>query len=1177
MFLFQKPRRCSFVLFISVVELLAGYEAIPASSDNVFKVLPKSQDVNQGRSAILQCSLKTEFVDSYTLSWLEDGKEIKNGRRRHVGSDGYLHLDTVDKDLDSGKFQCLATNIKDSLDEQVTDPVTLNIKWVEVGAVTLRVPAGNTDILPGARVVLKCNVTGKPAPQNKDISWFLNEKDVNKLLERNIIVNRGRLVIEKAQLGMYDGTYSCCATVGLLEKKCSVDNYDLYVRDIAVPLLVTPPEDVIVRLSGNAKFVCDFDSIPPPTIEWSRDADILKPKTGKDCRICEFPNGTLIINDVKERFQGKYTCKAAGIKGDEMSASATLSIAYIDDFSNPQEEIEFLDLGNDLEKVCDPPNALPPANIIWFKNGKRIAISDESASPRVTVSGRTLVILSIQASDEGKYSCVAENMAGNVKKFFIFRIRSAPILKSELVSRTEKEGDDVTLRCHVDSVPEPFYTWYQNSTLLKSDPHYSMTDNELKINGIMMKDAANYQCLAQNALGHVSSTAFIHVEEQLKFDPLPMDTCAEIGTRSEIVCGARGVKNPSVSWTVKLITGGSTIEDQYKIITDGDGKANKTLVFLDPKPGDAWEAFCTANEVDNTLSSKTKRIFVSVGRRPEIIVPPQGATVFTGTPFRLDCKIGPKLSWDLSKVHWTVYSSNSSKTFSSRNNSEEVSYHNIMNNGSFYIKNVSKVDSATYLCSYTDCGITVQAEAVLDVAERDNPITSSSEPGDNFDDNGTPQYKKIQTIALAVGSSVAYLILTIAIIVYCRRKNQHNKNVAKGSESNVEEINGEMEERLMSNGFSSQVKGQTKKNGVAMLMEPVIHLNDEIESLQYDSNNLERITVIGSGNFGEVFLSKAPGLFPNLTEDILVMVKELQPLHLEKESNHSANNCSMIVNDETSEKSRHFEFNREIRLLYMTKHENVVKLLGVCSKYTDSPTNPDHLITEYLEWGILKLCLQASKEGKLQRFNKLIKMRMCCQIAAGLDHLTKLGLTHQDVATRNCVISSKMLIKLSVLSLTEEGFENEYTLHNGKLSPIRWMAPESLLENKIELQSDVWSFGVTCWEIFTFGETPYSDLTDKNFLDAMQEGHLPTLPPLENSKRITSLISKCCHENPASRPEFHQIVKKLQSILGLDAKSEKPAVTSSRETEVDVEQPLLSSSAQQDLEVQSNVNLEVKT
>lgn len=56
-------------------------------------------------------------------------------------------------------------------------------------------------------------------------------------------------------------------------------------------------------------------------------------------------------------------------------------------------------------------------------------------------------------------------------------------------------------------------------------------------------------------------------------------------------------------------------------------------------------------------------------------------------------------------------------------------------------------------------------------------------------------------------------------------------------------------------------------------------------------------------------------------------------------------------------------------------------------------------------------------------FRDFFQMRMCCQVAAGLEHLTKLGLVHQDVAARNCVISSKMLIKLTVLSLSKEGFE----------------------------------------------------------------------------------------------------------------------------------------------------------
>lgn len=64
------------------------------------------------------------------------------------------------------------------------------------------------------------------------------------------------------------------------------------------------------------------------------------------------------------------------------------------------------------------------------------------------------------------------------------------------------------------------------------------------------------------------------------------------------------------------------------------------------------------------------------------------------------------------------------------------------------------------------------------------------------------------------------------------------------------------------------------------------------------------------------------------------------------------------------------------------------------------------------------------------------------------------------------------------------------------------------------------------------------------FSPECQSEHPPTLPPLDNSKRITSLITKCCHPSPESRPEFHQIVRKLQSILGSEPRTAAASVAS---------------------------------
>ena len=117
-------------------------------------------------------------------------------------------------------------------------------------------------------------------------------------------------------------------------------------------------------------------------------------------------------------------------------------------------------------------------------------------------------------------------------------------------------------------------------------------------------------------------------------------------------------------------------------------------------------------------------------------------------------------------------------------------------------------------------------------------------------------------------------------------------------------------------------------------------------------------------------------------------------------------------------------------------------------------------------------------------------------------------------------------------------------LHNkdyykgGGLLPINWMSPESLSEAKFTTQSDVWSFGVLIWEIFTYGQRPYYD--KKTFSEVIyyichRKGHLeiPTLCPTT----LNNLLLKCWNFHPENRPSFAAILE-VTTKLSIDIREE---------------------------------------
>uniref|UniRef100_A0A3Q2EFE3 receptor protein-tyrosine kinase n=1 Tax=Cyprinodon variegatus TaxID=28743 RepID=A0A3Q2EFE3_CYPVA len=197
---------------------------------------------------------------------------------------------------------------------------------------------------------------------------------------------------------------------------------------------------------------------------------------------------------------------------------------------------------------------------------------------------------------------------------------------------------------------------------------------------------------------------------------------------------------------------------------------------------------------------------------------------------------------------------------------------------------------------------------------------------------------------------------------------------------------------------------------------------------------------------------------------------------------------------------------------------------------------PVMIITEYMENGSLDAFLRKN-DG---RFTVIQLVGILRGIASGMKYLSDMSYVHRDLAARNILVNSNLVCKVSDFGMSrvlEDDPEAAYTtrvspgiqLQGGKI-PIRWTAPEAIAYRKFTSASDVWSYGVVMWEVMSYGERPYWDMSNQDVIKAIDEGYrLP--PPMDCPVALHQLMLDCWQRERADRPKFGQIVNMLDKLI----------------------------------------------
>ncbi|KAM3857415.1 non-receptor tyrosine-protein kinase TNK1 [Diretmus argenteus] len=210
------------------------------------------------------------------------------------------------------------------------------------------------------------------------------------------------------------------------------------------------------------------------------------------------------------------------------------------------------------------------------------------------------------------------------------------------------------------------------------------------------------------------------------------------------------------------------------------------------------------------------------------------------------------------------------------------------------------------------------------------------------------------------------------------------------------------------------------------------------------------------------------------------------------------------------------DFLQEVTTMQCLDHPNIIRLYGVVL------TQPLKMVTELAALGSLYDTLRSRQyEYPLARL-----WLFATQIAAGMDYLESRRFIHRDLAARNVLLASRELVKIGDFGLMR-GLHHDtdhYVMTAHRRIPFAWCAPESLRVGTFSHSSDVWMFGVTLWEMFTYCEEPWLGLNGRQIVWRVErEGERLDRPP-DCPQELYGVMRKCWACNPADRPNFSQLI-----------------------------------------------------
>ncbi|XP_031682612.1 neural cell adhesion molecule 1 isoform X3 [Oncorhynchus kisutch] len=413
------------------------------------------------------------------------------------------------------------------------------------------------EISMGESKFFLCEVVGDV----KDIDWYAPNGE--KLLpnRQDILVNRNdesssTLTIYNANVDNA-GIYKCVAKNGDKESQGTV-NVKIFQK-ITFKNAPSPQE---FNEGDDADIICDVVSSPPADIIWKHKGS--KIQVAKDVRFKILTNNHLQIRGIKKTDEGAYTCEARVMTRGEIDLKIIKVIVNVlPSIRTRQSEMNATaDVNQSVMLACDA-DGFPEPTVTWARNNIVLESDDKYG---LNNDGSELIIKDVKKVDEGDYTCIARNKAGEKEEEVSLNVFVQPKI-TYLVNQTASELEEqITLTCEASGDPTPTITWSfgrriftegEQASWTRPETYESLDGNvvvrsharvsSLTLKYVQFTDAGHYLCTARNSIGQDQQTMYLEVRYAPKIQGSVTVYTWE-GNAANISCEVLAHPGASVVW-----------------------------------------------------------------------------------------------------------------------------------------------------------------------------------------------------------------------------------------------------------------------------------------------------------------------------------------------------------------------------------------------------------------------------------------------------------------------------------------------------------------------------------------------------------------------------------------------------------------------------------------------------